>query len=177
MENENDSLPTSPTVENEIETAESLQAHIAELQTKLAAKEAEEEAAEAEFVELPLANVHLRLNDKMSFMKPNLTPPELLVLVAMHHTNSGGNPVDSVTPIMDGDKVKTIKADVRAIKATLGSKYGKDRIEKLYPGVSPSYPKRFKTAISLGLGSVLPAAHLFTMGIKDGSVNALAPLE
>ncbi len=109
----------------------------------------------------------------------NITAPELAVLVADHHRVVGGNPVidgslkekvfqiqelnDQREIVLD-DEGKAIMIDppwsqdkwsTAAEKRRLVSKYGKFKIELLFPGGSPM-PDNWQEAVELGINTSLP---------------------
>ena len=109
----------------------------------------------------------------------NITPPELAILVADHHRTVGGNPVidgslkeeshsipelneqrecvlneDGTTSMVDPPWTKD-RWTTAAEKRRLVSRYGKPKIEALYPGGSPM-PEDWTEAVELGTQTSLP---------------------
>lgn len=180
------------------ETAEELQLVIAEAQKKLAKAQEKEDEEEVERVVLPLADVLLKIEKNTIFEKRNVTPPELMILCAMHHANAKDNPAQKVSPVPEtkdevfksmkpnplkngrmeevGEiravatgKVKTITVDPRVFKALLSQRYKPENVDKLFPGVSPKFPTKFRQAITGGVGLDMPNVRMFDMPLAAGT--------
>ncbi len=139
--------------ETVIESAEELQRQIVELQSK--AQKVETEAAETEAeslrVDMPLADVRIKLCKNGSDVPVrNVTPAELYFLVAEHHANAGGAPVVAIKP------VGVIKRDPIYERGRLMARYSSAKVMALFPGTEPTFPKTFRRAIELGSQAVLP---------------------
>lgn len=182
----------------EQETAEELQLIINEAQKKLNAANEKEDEEQSEKITLPLATVHLRIEKNVAFDKANITPPELMLLCAMHHANAKGNPAEVITPTPETKdeivevmrpnplkngalekvseiqskptgKVKTVTMEPRAMKLFLVGRYGAEKVEKLFPGATPKFPTKFRQAMMDGIGTALPNSRLFDMDIAKVS--------
>ena len=92
--------------------------------------------------------------------KANVTPVEALLLVAEHHRNVGGNPIEVVK---DTVKDVTTKKDGKDVARTddeelarLRGKYPAGKIKALLTEVK-HFPDTFEKAIELGTGLQLPS--------------------
>lgn len=131
---------------------------------------------------MKLATVIFNLNKEgHHVVRENVTPAELALLVAEHHVNSGGKPLDvdekgdfinkSVVETGDTSKRVTVKdgkevtetVPVRTAieeKGRLMQRYAANKVNAMYPGGSPNLPSDFKSAYKLGLQTALPASKL-----------------
>ena len=138
---------------------------------------------------MKLATVKLNLSKEgHEVFRENVTPAELALLVAEHHTNSGGKPIDtdekgdftshalkltgdtSKIPVLDkdGKQEKDEKGNLKfhpprtnaEEKARLFGRYNAAKVNAMYPGPMPNMPTDFKEAYKLGLGTVLPSSKL-----------------
>jgi len=110
------------------------------------------------------AEIHLT-KEGHSVVRSEITPAELLILVAMHHANSGGKVIGTnekgellITP---GPDVTRTPAEE---KARLRMRYAGNVVESTFPGASPNMPDTFKAAYELGLKTVLPASKMSMAG-------------
>jgi hypothetical protein len=105
---------------------------------------------------MPLANLRLKLNKYLDVVLSEVTPAELLLLVAMHHGHAGGNPVvqDSLKEI--GSVERTNQEEL----ARLRGKYAASRVAKIYVGAKPELPKTFKEAQELGVNLTIRGENL-----------------
>lgn len=146
------------------------------------------------------ATVKLKISNVGStIVKYNITPPELMLLVAQHHPHVGGNPVVSlkeeivklqkhnderqVEEVLD-PKTKTMKAvlvnpmqaspewTTGAERTRLRNIYRKDIVDSLFPGRMPEMPTAFDEAQALGVDSELPASQLISD--KGGKAEVLS---
>lgn len=138
-----------------MESPDDLQKQIDELQEKLAASEQQMAMEDVEEIELPLAEGMIRTDSQTCIPINFLTPPEVLVLAAMHGAKAGGKVFEKLK--VNG-KVKT---NAVAEKMRLAAKYGMERVDKVFPGAEPKLPKNFIIALRTGLGTVLPTQRLF----------------
>lgn len=164
----------TPEVEQGGETVEELQAAIAELNKKLQEAEVEEDEEE-EMVELPVANIMLKIERGMVVPKMNVTPPEVFVLTAMHHPGAGGNPIENITLLADesvdeaGQKVtkkRTVRVSPSAFRRFLVGKYGNKRVDALFPDLQPKLMVTFRKALSLGIQAKIPTTNLFDYKVE-----------
>jgi len=141
------------------ESAEELQAQIEALNARLASKMDADSGPPIEQVQFPFATVHIKINKQQSVIKPNVAPPELLILIAMHHASAGGNPVVNVTP-----NGKT-EVDPIAYRNALSNRYGAERVLAAFPGTLPNFAgcRSFQQAMNAGMGTKLPDQRLITM--------------
>jgi len=132
---------------------------------------------------MKLATVTLTLSkDGHHVTLHNVTPAELLLLVAEHHTNAGGNPVVKESLVETGDTTKVEveedkddgkggKTKVKVIKTVTGRtpaeevarlrmKYAGNKVSALFQGAIPNMPKDFKEAQELGVKTALPSSKL-----------------
>ena len=132
-----------------LETQADLQEQIAKLQAKArqAQQEIEQKENEDAKVPMPLADIRLKLDKNGSDVAvKNVTPAQLLFLVAEHHANAGGSPILSIRP-----QGKTVMRDPRWERARLSAMYSAKKIDKLFPGSEPVLPKTFARAMGLGV--------------------------
>lgn len=148
-----------------LETSDELQQQIDELQAKRDAATVRETAREITPMELPLASVLLKTDRATSVTVHNITPPELLFLVAEHQHNAKGNPAERVTP------TGTMKTDARSEKARLTFKYGERKISALFPGAIPSFPTTFRQAMFTGIETRLPSSSLTGNGSEIANID------
>lgn len=152
------------------ETQESLQEQIRLLQEKAAKKQHAELVAESEAakIEIPLADVTLKIDKNGSDITlKGVTPGEVLFLVAEHQANAGGNPITKVKPTG-----KTVRVDPRVERARLSAKYSSKKIEKLFPGTEPVFPKTFGRALTLGVGITLSEEKLLEFHVQPANNSA-----
>lgn len=94
-----------------------------------------------------------------------VTPAEAAILVAEHHRNVGGNPLDKVD---EGEEVERSAMEER--NRLFGS-YGKAKVVAMYPGGKPQLPDDYKEAVEMGLSVTLP-----TDQFVNGSPQKVAAL-
>lgn len=141
--------------EQQFETEEDLKAQVAELQSKLAEKQEETLGEEQEKVTFPTVSATLKLDKNGSnVILQRVTPPEALILCAMHHVNAGSLPLSDLQP--KGAYTTTIQGE----KARLVAKYGVKKVDAAFPGNEPKMPMTFRQAMSSGLGKALPDSQL-----------------
>ncbi len=87
-----------------------------------------------------------------SVVKKGVTPPELMFLVAMHHSNVGGDPVMKLEENEEEIEFSAIQEKRRLIGI-----YGAVRINKFYPGNIPQMPATFAEAREAGVQSGRPS--------------------
>lgn len=108
-------------------------------------------------------------------VRENVTPAELMVLVAEHHANAGGDPVLEIKETGDTTKVEVEEGGKKVTKtvegrkpqdevARLKTRYAANKINHLFQGAIPNLPKDYKEARELGVRMVLPAAKLTEVG-------------
>jgi hypothetical protein len=113
-----------------------------------------------------------------SVLRSEVTPAELLLLVAMHHTNSGGKVIptneknelilapgpDAVIDLGEDPKDKTKRLsrprNASEEKGRLRMRYAGNIVESLFPGADPKMPDSFKSAYDQGLKSVIPSSKM-----------------
>jgi hypothetical protein len=100
---------------------------------------------------MPLANLRLKLNKYLDVVLSEVTPAELLLLVAMHHGHAGGNPLKEI-----GSVERTNQEEL----ARLRGKYAASRVAKIYVGAKPELPKTFKEAQELGVNLTIRGENL-----------------
>jgi len=142
-------------VEDQVtETAEELQATIAELNKKLEVTEEKEANDSRVLSDYPVANILLKLTPSTVVPMNNVTPAEVLLLSAMHHKGAKGNPISKIEP------QGTIKAEPISYRAALCDKYGAPIVMALFPGSEPNFPKTFSRAMSMGISTSIPSKNL-----------------
>jgi hypothetical protein len=139
-----------------------LNSEILRLQEQLSQSELRQAMEDVEKIELPLADGMIRTDSQSCIPITGLTPPEALVLAAMHGPKAGGKVFESLRV--------TSKFETNAVaeKLRLAAKYGMERIDKLFPGSEPKLPKNFVLAVRSGLGTVLPTQRLFDTKVTVG---------
>lgn len=101
------------------------------------------------------ANVHMTLTKEgHDVFLTDVTPAELMLLVAEHHHNVGKDPVISLEEL--GDEDRTPQDEVRRLRL----KYAGNKIAALFPGATPSMPTTFEDAKKTGFTQVLPTSKL-----------------
>lgn len=102
------------------------------------------------------ASIRLKLNKLGSnVFKQGVTPAEVALLVAEHHTNVGDNPVT----IESETEVEVERSPINEIQRLLG-KYNVKKVKALYPSVTANVPEDWDTAFQIGMGASLPTAKL-----------------
>lgn len=114
---------------------------------------------------MKLADVVIRLSKEgHDVPRSDVTPAELLLLVAEHHANAGGDPIVSITETGDttmkeGDETvetRTVSEEVGRLKM----RYGSHKVEHLFQGAIPNLPATFDEAKEIGIHTVLPSSRL-----------------
>lgn len=153
-------------VEEGLETAEGLQKQIQALQKKMAAALEKEEQDAVELIDMPVANIMLSVGHGNKIPKKKVTPAEVAILAAMHHTNAGGNPVESIVP------TGTIKVDPFDLKSHLVAKYSNSKVVALFPGPVPNFPTKFLRAIKMGISVSLNPERLMDFHVVSSTSGA-----
>lgn len=186
--NESDTMVAEP----EQDSPDDIQQQIEALQTKLKQVNLEEDGPNPT-IELPIADVLLKIERGTVIPKHALTPPEVMLLVAMHHRGAGEMPVlklELAPQIRAGLRAKAeketnvdrkkqletlaetlpdkVKVDPRAFRNALAGKYGAERVNKLFPGAEPVLPTTFRRALNLGLENPIEGEGLFKMQAFGG---------
>lgn len=166
-----------------MESAEDIQRAIAELQKKLVSATSNEMGEKIELITMPLAKGFLKLNKFTSVPIRNVTPAEVALLVAEHHRNAGGMPIENLGRQTDkkgkamvytedehGVETGTMKevfveraeiqVDPRAERSRLANKYRASKVAALFPGLVPSFPTTFRQAMEAGLSTTMPDERL-----------------
>jgi hypothetical protein len=174
------------------DSPDAIMAEIKRLKAKLKTAELEGEE-DVPKVKLPLADVHIKIAPGQSVWRKLVTPPELLVLLAIHRAGSGGDPLqDLVLAKQVREKLEAqsaaeknkerkawlkelaneipdhIEVDPRGLKAALQGRYGADKIEKCFPGAEPRLPETFRRVISRSGEVNIKAEGLFQMQAFGG---------
>lgn len=147
-----------------LETQTELQKQIDALEAKKreAQRSVEQKENEDAKVEMPLADIRLKLDKNGSdIVVKNVTPAQLLFLVAEHHANAGGSPVTSIKPTG-----KTVMRDPRWERSRLSAMYSDKKIAKLFPGSEPVLPKTFSRALGLGVSIELGSDKFLTFNVE-----------
>lgn len=140
------------------ETADQIQEQIRKLQERQLKAQLKEEDDDVDKVEMQLASVRIIVG-KNSVTRKKVTPPEVALLVAEHHKKAGKMPIEDITL---GDK---IQVDPRQERNRLVAIYGAEKVNALFPGAIPTFPKSFRQAMSTGIDSVLPTKRMVEMDI------------
>jgi hypothetical protein len=176
----------------EQETVDQLQQELAALTAKFN-KAVLEDEGEPKKVKFPLGNFHIKIERGQTVWRNNITPPELMLLVAMHQAGAGGMPVvefklnqqvlqeleAEANELPPGEKKayveskimlhkNDVEADPRALRNYLAGRYGNERVNKLFPGSEPQMPTTFKRAMSIGIETKIQGARLFDMQAFGG---------
>jgi len=132
---------------------------------------------------MKLATVILNLSKEGHHVtREHVTPAELALLVAEHHVNAGGKPIDmdsdekfakrAITETGDtavevgkDEKGNATKKTVPARstgdeKKRLMGRYAGNKVNAMFPGAMPQMPSTYEEAYKLGLGTVLPSSKL-----------------
>lgn len=150
----------------ELESVDDLQAQLDEITKKYQAALVKEAQEAVEHEEYPVATILLKVGHGNQYQKENLTPPEVAILAAMHHKSAGGNPVEQIRP------TGTIMADPVALKQHLMNKYGASKVEALFPGPLPNFPKKFARALQVGLMSQIPQERLMNFHMQPQNAGS-----
>lgn len=103
---------------------------------------------------MKLATVTLKMNRVGStIIKKNVTPAELLLLVAMHGPEAGGDPVIEVKETGETSADFPDHAEVGRLKQIYSTK----KVEALFPGPMARLPETFEEARQVGAGAKLPS--------------------
>lgn len=103
------------------------------------------------------ATIHLRLSKEASVHKHNVTPIEALLLVAEHHKNAGGNPVEvDKATIKDTPDKRTIDDELRRLRTI----YHAAKVKSLLTEIKDLPTEDFEKAVKLGIDLVLPSGKL-----------------
>jgi hypothetical protein len=143
-----------------LESSEDLQRQLEELQKKYTAALEQEEKEEVEMIELPVADILLKVGHGLAIPKSGLTPPEVAILAAAHHSSAGGNPVSNIVP------TGTIKVDPMDLKKVLVNRYSAAKVSALFPGPVPHFPTKFLRAVKMGIGVSLNPERLFDFHVQ-----------
>src|SRR5215510_11956029 len=81
--------------ETKEESTDELMDQLKAIQEKLNAKSLEEDE-QVEKIDLPLANILLKMERGTVIPKDFVTPPEVMYLVAEHHRGAGENPIQEI---------------------------------------------------------------------------------
>jgi hypothetical protein len=178
------------TIEDDIDISpDEIQAEIDKLNQKLKKIELESEE-DVEKVRLPLGDAHIRMDKSASCWRRMITPPELLLLIAIHKHGAGGNPLIQLKlakTVRDDIKKQaekemnperkawllgiasesnipdSIEVDPRGLKNALIVRYGQEKTEKLFPGSEPKLPETFRRVISRAGEVNVKSEGLFSM--------------
>lgn len=102
----------------------------------------------------PLARVHFQISRFESVVVPEVTPPELAVLIAVHRGDQG-DPVVALEPLEE-----SVERSVQEEKARLVSVYGRTVVESVFPGAIPNMPETFDEARGIGAEATVPKRNL-----------------
>ncbi len=104
---------------------------------------------------MPLCSCRVTL-DKAGFdvAVENATPAEILLLVAEHHGNAGGDPIKDL--VEKGSATRTNAEEVARLKG----KYAAAKVNAIFQGAMPNMPATFDEARKIGIGIVLPTNKL-----------------
>lgn len=104
---------------------------------------------------MKLAELRIRL-DKTGWDVPlvDVTPAELMLLVAEHHANAGGDPVLDLKET--GEVERTATQEVERLRM----KYAANKVKALFQGAIPNVPQTYDEAKKAGIGFVLPTNKL-----------------
>ena len=73
----------------------------------------------------PLANITLKLDKIGSCVdRKNVTPSEVMLLCAMHHSNAGGDPITKLIPLsedFEDKQIKPLDEDLQKLRVSLDS--------------------------------------------------------
>lgn len=154
--------------ETQLETSDELRQHIDGLREKLEKAEAAEAAEDlkAEQIELPVMECEVFVAKGHTVFLKGVTPPEALILTAMHNKAVGD------VPIRNMKVTGAVKVDARSLVARLAGKYGAKRVLAVFPGTDPKLPTTFRKALTAGIGTVLPEQHLMDYEVKPDNVAA-----
>lgn len=175
-------------------SADEIAASIAELKAKLKKVELDSEE-DLPKVLLPIADAHIKIEKGQTVWRRMITPPELLLLIAIHRKGSGGEPLqelvlakgvrEKLNAQADKEMNKDRKAwlqgiatienipdkvevDPRALKNSLINRYGGEKVEKLFPGSEPKLPETFRRAIGLSSEAKVEPGRLFDIQAFGG---------
>jgi hypothetical protein len=101
------------------------------------------------------ANIQLALSKGHEVFLRGVTPAEVLLLVAEHHGNVGGDPIVQLDEVKEELK-RTNAEELERLKM----KYSTKKLAALYTGAMPNMPETFNEARGLGTKMVLPTAKL-----------------
>ena len=104
---------------------------------------------------MKVANIILGLSKGHEVGLKGVTPAEVLLLVAEHHTNYGGDPVISLE-----EQKEEVKRTNDEEVARLRSKYALVKVNALFQGAIPNLPDSFAKAREIGIKMVLPTQKL-----------------
>lgn len=104
---------------------------------------------------MKVANIGLALFKGHEIHLKGVTPAEVLLLVAEHHTNYGGDPILHLEELKEEVK-RTNDEEV----SRLMMKYAPAKVKALYQGALPNLPESFAKARELGIKMVLPTQKL-----------------
>lgn len=114
-------------------------------------------------IKLPTCSCRVKIAKNGSdVLLHGVTPPEMLVLVAEHHREVGGNPISEIKP---GEPVIVLPEQELG---RLGQKYSSDKLRKLFNPANPTLIDSFERAQQVGVGANLSRSNLVDSG-KPGS--------
>lgn len=175
-----------------VESADEIEKMIEELRVKQKKLDLDAEPEVAK-VNYPIADVTLHIDRNMDVTRSFVTPPELMLLVAMHMVGSGGEPVKKlrlakevradIQRQADAERLDmrkqwlaakldgipdTVPIDPRALRNWMAGRYGAKRVHTLFPGAEPSMPTTFRRALSLGTEVKVEESRLLEMQAFGG---------
>jgi hypothetical protein len=104
---------------------------------------------------MKIADVVIRIDKTgLDVHRSGVTPAELLILVSEHHTNAGGDPVQSLTE--KGEVVRTDSEELDRLR----TRFQHGKVKAAYQGAIPTLPKTFEEARKAGIGMVMPRGSL-----------------
>lgn len=138
----------------QVETAEDIEQTIKELRKRQEELAKVEDEEQVEKITLPKARILLKINKNTTITLENVTPPEVLILVAEHNRGAGGNPIENIEP------TGNVTIDPVMLRAAFCSKYDAKKVYTIFPGSVPQMPRTYRRAMLLGIGTKLPEAKL-----------------
>jgi len=86
----------------------------------------------------------------------NVTPAEMLLLVAEHHQMAGGDPIIEIS------NEKIVERTNEQELGRMAIKYAKNKIQTLFPGANPNMPTEYDAARKTGVTLVNASSRLLT---------------
>lgn len=104
---------------------------------------------------MPLCNCWVKINKNDSVFRKEVTPMEMLFLVAEHHKHAGGNPIEQIEVL-----TKVANRTPSDELQRLYRQYNATKLAKLFPGALPQDAGTFDAAQQLGVRMTLGKQNL-----------------